>query len=78
MRGSRGRWVRGCTAHQLTRAECSSNGSAGGSAAVHGVAYEVVHFECECIDPLDDTRDARWISLTSITMKHAVLIRGIM
>ena len=25
---------------------------------------------CECIDPLDDTRDARWISLISITMRH--------
>ena len=33
---------------------------------------------CECTDPLDDTRDARWISLISITMKHAVLIRRIM
>ena len=36
------------------------------------------HKLCECIDPLDDTRDARWISLVSITMKHAVLIRGVM
>ena len=27
-------------------------------------------FMCECIDPLDDTRDARWISLISITMRH--------
>ena len=27
-------------------------------------------FSCERIDPLDDTRDARWISLISITMIH--------
>ena len=24
----------------------------------------------ECIDPLDDTRDARWTSLTSVTMRQ--------
>ena len=26
--------------------------------------------ECESIDPLDDTPDARWISLISVTMRH--------
>ena len=39
---------------------------------------EQLLYHCECIVPLDDTRDARWISLISITIKHAVLIRGIM
>ena len=33
--------------------------------------------KCECIDQLDDTRDVRWISLISVTVKHAVLIRRI-
>ena len=39
---------------------------------------EQLRYHCECIDPLGDTRDARWISLISITMRHAVLIRRIM
>ena len=39
---------------------------------------EQLRYHCECIDPLDDTRVARWISLISITMKHVVLIRRIM
>ena len=39
---------------------------------------EQLRFHCECIDPLDDTRDARWISLISVTMKRAVFVRRIM
>ena len=38
---------------------------------------EQLRYHCECIDPLNDTRDARWISLISMTMRHAVLIRRI-
>ena len=38
---------------------------------------EQLRYHCECIDPLDDTRDARWMSLMSISMRHAVLIRKI-
>ena len=29
---------------------------------------EQLRYHSDCIDPLDDTRDARWISLISITM----------
>ena len=31
---------------------------------------EQLRYHCESIDPLDDTCDARWISLTSDTMRH--------
>ena len=38
---------------------------------------EQLRYHCESIDPLDDSRDARWISLISITMRRAVLTRRI-
>ena len=31
---------------------------------------EQLRYHCESIDPLDDTCDARWISLISGTMRH--------
>ena len=53
---------------------CSS-----GPTTRHGTfAIEQLRCHCECTGLLDDTRDARWISLISTTMKHAVLIRRIM
>ena len=32
---------------------------------------------CECLDPLDDTFDVRWVSLISITMRDMFLTRRI-
>ena len=39
---------------------------------------EQLRYQCEFINPLDDTRDACWISLISLTMSACCLIRRVL